>query len=163
MTVPGRLEDLEALPQLLHITLDAIVGVFEQASAPLPDRRYVAYGAIAADCEQLTVQFTQLYPGEPGTDPSSAVRCDGPRTAVLVCQLLRCVPTGSGPRGQAAPDPAIMDRSAEAFCRDAWLLLDAAQAVDAAGWNTGVIAEVSPVDSQGGFAGSAMTLTVTVP
>lgn len=161
--IPGRDADQEAVGQLLLLALQSIVNVYDHARVPLPDRRYVSYGAVAADCEQLTVQLGQVYPGTPGSDPNVVQRCDGPRTAVLVVQLFRKAPTASGPRGQGAPTPEALTAMALASARDSWLLLDAAHAIDAAGWNTGIISEVSPVDTSGGLVGASMTLTLQVP
>jgi len=163
VTVPNRFNDIEALGQLLQVTLQSVVGTFESARIDVPVRRYIAYGSVVADCEQLTVQLAQLYPGLPGADPSQVARCNGPRTAVLIVQLFRCAPVASGPRGQGAPTSEAISESTLRTVRDVWLMLDSAGAIDAAGWNTGVIAEVSPIDMSGGYIGVSMTLTLTVP
>lgn len=163
MTLPGRDDDQEVLGQLLLLTLNSVVGVFEQADVELPDRRYISYGAVVADCEQLTVQLAQIYPGLPGADPNQIQHCNGPRTAVLVVQLFRQIPVASGPRGTGPPSPDQLTASALRSVKDVWLLLDGAGAVDAAGWGTGVIAEVSPIDASGGYIGASMTITLTVP
>jgi len=163
VTVPDRQHDHDALGELLQLTLDRIVGTFEHARVDVPDRRYIAYGSVVADCEQLTVQLAQLYPGLPGADPSQVARCDGPRTAVLIAQLFRKAPVSSGPRGQGPPTADEITASTIRTVRDVWLMLDSAGAIDGAGWNTGVIAEVSPIDTSGGYIGVSMTLTLTVP
>lgn len=163
MTAPSREDDQDALGQFLLLTLDTVVGVYEHARVDLPPRRYVAYGGVAADCEQLTVQLGQVYAGLPGSDPNVVQRCDGPRTAVMVVQLFRKAPVASGPRGTGAPTADEITASALRSTRDAWLMLDAAGAVDAAGWNTGVMAEVVPIDTSGGYVGVNMTLTAAVP
>lgn len=163
MTVPDRTNDVDALGELLQLTLNSVASVFEVARVDLPERQYVAYGSVVADCEQLTVQLGQLYPGLPGADPSQVARCNGPRTAVLVVQLFRCAPVATGPRGQGAPSPRSITDATLRSVKDVWLMLDAAGAVDTAGWGTGVIAEVSPIDTSGGYIGVSMTLTITVP
>lgn len=163
MTLPARDADQDVLGELLLLALERVVGTFERAQVPLPDRQYISYGSVVADCAQLTVELGQLYPGSPGSDPSQTQRCDGPRTAVLLIQLFREAPTVVGGRGPTAPTVAALNAIAVEMSRDAWLLLDAAQAIDAAGWNTGVIAEVSPVATSGGYIGSSMTLTLQVP
>lgn len=163
MTTPAPDLDQEAVGQLLLLTLNSVVGVYEQAKVDLPKRQYVWFGQVAADCEQLTVSLAQLYPGNPGSDPSQVERCNGPRTAVVLVQLFRNVPTASGPRNQGAPAPEDLTSSALAVCRDAYLMLDAAHQVDQSGWRTGVIAEVTPIDASGGMVGISMSLTIGVP
>lgn len=163
MTLPGRDDDQDVLGELLLLTLDKIVGTFEHAGVDLPGRRYISYGGVAADCEQLTVELAQIYPGLPAADPNQLHRCEGPRTAVIIAQLFRKVPVASGPRGTGAPTPGDLTASALTLVRDVWLLLDAAGAVDSAGWGTGVIAEVTPISASGGLTGANLTLTLTVP
>lgn len=155
--------EYEVLYALAHTVLDAIVGVYEQAGVDLPARRYVHFGGVAADCEQLTVQVDQLYSGTPGGDANAVQRCNGPRTAVLSVQLFRPEPTQSGTRG-GPPTPEQLDAAARQHLTDAVLLLDAAGEADnqQGQWGTGYIAEVSPVDASGGFVGIAMALSMQV-
>ena len=163
MTIPGRDNDLDALPQLLRLVLEKAELVFAGAQVELPERRFATFGNTPpVDCEQLSVSLIQLYPGSPGSDPNEVARCDGPRTAVLIVQLVRCQP-GPAARGGQPPTAAAITAAASLMARDSWILLDVAQAVDAAGWNTGVIASVDPLETQGGFGGAAMTLTLAVP
>lgn len=161
MTVPGRGNDLDALPELLQLVLDKLVATFETARVDLPARRYIAFGGVVADCEQLTSQLIQVYPGLPGADPNQVQKCDGPLTAVIVSQLFRKQPASSQ-RG-TPPTASEISAATRVVARDVWLMLEAAHAVDAAGWNTGLIAEVSPIEPQGGLGGCAMTLTLQVP
>lgn len=162
MTIPGRDDDLEVLPELLQLTLDTLVGTFDQAGVDLPERQYIAFGDVVVDCEQLTVQFQQLVYGPPGGDPNSVQRCDGPRSVSLLVQLFRCVPTTNTPRG-GAPTPEAIAASTKTHLRDAWLLMDALAQVDAATWKSGVVGEVSPVSPNGGFAGASLSIMLQVP
>lgn len=163
LPLPGEGADVEILPAYLQLVLDKVVGTFEQAGIELPERRYIAYGDVAADCEQLTVQFQQLYDGSPGGNPNAVQQCDGPRSVVMVVELFRCVPTTAGPRG-GPPSPEAMDASTVIFLKDAWLLLDSADQVSkASGWAPGFIVDVNPISPSGGFAGTRMNLTTLVP
>lgn len=151
---------MRSIPDYLAKVLDTIVGVFQQAGVDLPERRYWAIGSVVADCPQLTVHLMQTYKGLPGDDPGMVQRCDSPRTVSMVVQLFRNVPVGNG---QRPPSTAIMMRESAQPAIDAWLLLDAAEAVDAMGWNTGVMAEVNVVPPSGGLVGLSMMLTAPIP
>lgn len=156
--------DIEAVGQLLFTILDVVVGRYEQAGIDLPERRYIHYGTVAADCEQLTVELNQVFPGLPGEDPSAAQPCAGstPRTAATTVTIFRKVPTGSGNRGQDPPTPEALTATTLILARDSWLLLDAAEEVDQRGHRRGVIAEVSPIGPSGGYTGVTMTLSVAI-
>lgn len=162
-SIPDRQNDIDAVGSLLQRMLEAVIGTYEQANVELPKRRYVTYGLAAADCEQVTVACGQIYNGLPGSDPNQVQRCDGPRTCTMVVTIFRKDACGSGPRGQGVPTPDSLTANALVFARDAWLLLDACKAVDAAGLHTGVISEVSPIDASGGYVGATMNVTITVP
>lgn len=161
MTTPSS--DIDALSEMLFTALESVKSTFEQAHVQLPDRQYIAWGGVAVDCEQVTAQLIQVYPGNPGGDPNQPQRCDGPRTAVIAVQIFRCAPTPTGARA-VAPSPGRLNDSAQELARDAWLLLDSAHVFDAAGsWSSGLIADVSPVEPQGGYVGTTLTLTALVP
>jgi hypothetical protein len=157
--------DIEAAGQLLLNILNQVVGRYEQAGVPLPKRRYIHYGTVAADCEQVTVELNQIYPGVPGDDPNQAQKCGGdtPRTASTTVTIFREIPTGSGNRGQDPPKPDDLTAITLVLARDAWLLLDVAEEVDQLGHKRGMITEVSPIGPSGGFAGVAMTLAIAIP
>ncbi len=154
--------DVDVLSDLLFTMLESVENTFEAESVALPDRRYIAWGGVAVDCEQVTVQLVQVYPGVPGGDPNQPARCMGARSAVLVVQIFRCAPAPTGPRA-IAPTPEALNESAKTMSRDAWLLLDSAIVFDNTGLAAGVIADVSPLEPSGGFVGTTLTVTVTVP
>lgn len=162
MTFPdqGGPEGMRSIPEYLASVLDTIVGVFEQAGVELPERRYWTVGGVVADCPQLTVHLTQAYKGQPGDDPGQVQRCGSARSVSMIVQLFRTVPVGNG---QRPPSTAIMMREAEQPAIDAWLLLDASEAIDAMGWNTGLMAEVNVVEPSGGLIGLSMTVTAPIP
>lgn len=156
--------DIDAVGQLLITTLNHVVGRYEQAGVELPERRYIHYGAVAADCEQVTVELNQVYPGVPGDDPGAAQKCGGDtlRTAAMTVTIFRKIPTGSGNRGQDPPKPEDLTATTLILARDTWLLLDVAEEVDQVGHKRGMITEVSPIGPSGGYAGVAMTLSVAI-
>lgn len=164
-TLDPRNVDIDAVGQLLLAILEKVVGRYEQANVPLPHRRYIHYGSVAADCEQVTVELNQVYPGVPGDDPNAAQKCGGdtPRTASTTITIFRAIPTSSGSRGQDPPKPEDLTKMTLTLARDTWLLLDVAEDVDQIGHKRGMITEVSPIGPSGGFSGVAMSLAVTIP
>lgn len=155
--------DVDVLGEMLFAVLDSVEKTFEEADVKLPERRYIAWGGVAVDCEQVTAQLVQIYPGTPGGDPNQIQRCMGPRTAVIVVQIFRCAPTPTGPKA-TAPGVDVLNDSARAMAKDAWLLLDSAKVFDVEGsWGSGVIADVSPIEPSGGFVGTTLTVTSLVP
>lgn len=153
-------DDVDSLGDLMSHVLDNVVGVFEQAGIELPERRYIAYGGVAHDCEQVTVSFIQMYLGPPGDQAAQPQRCDAPRTAVLALQIARCLPA-SGPRG-SAPIADSISEHALSQSRDAWLLMEAgATSVDA--WGLGVLADVAVTEPQGGYQAVVLNLILAVP
>lgn len=159
MTVVMTEPDHRAVVNLMQHVLDSIVSVYDQAGVTLPGRRYWTMGTPAADDEQLTVSLAQLIVGPPGDSGAVPQRCEGPRSATVQVQILRCIPT-TGVRN-ATPSAAAIQAASEAMAVDAWLLLDSATAIDA--WGLGVIATVSAGEAQGGFQGPMLTLTLAVP
>ena len=161
MTVPVQSgPEMRSIPDYLARVLETVVATFEQAGVPLPDRRYWTVGGVVADCPQLTVHLTQVYKGLPGDDPGEVQRCGGPRTVAMTVQLFRSVPLGNG---RQPPSTTIIMRDSETSAIDAWLLLDAAEQVDAMGWNTGIMAEVNIAEPAGGLVGLTMMLTAPLP
>ena len=162
MSVPfvPPVDPKDSLPAYLEHVLDTVVGVFEQADVPLPERKYWQVGGVIADCAQLTVHLSQVYKGLPGEDPNMAQRCGSFRTAVMSVQLFREIPVGNG---KQPPTPESLMEKAVPPAVDAWLLLDAAEAVDAAGLETGVISELNVIEPSGGLVGWNMTLSAPIP
>lgn len=82
---------------LARTTLDAIVAgwtVDPDVASPLPDRRYVAFGSVAWDCEQFTVSGVRAYSIE--ADVAAEQVLSGPmfynRAVELDLSIIRCVP-----------------------------------------------------------------------
>lgn len=162
---PERAVEIRSLVTLLDGVLERVVAGFEQSGVKLPERRYWTLSQPAADCEQLVVSFIQAYYGPPGDEASSPQRCDGPRSAAVDIQLIRCIPT-VGARGRA-PSAAQIQESSEQLAIDAWLLLDIAGSLDM--WDAplpgglGVIATVDAGEPQGGFQSVTLHLTTAIP
>jgi hypothetical protein len=146
----------------LEQVLDTIVATFDEAGVALPDRRFVTFGAPAADCSQVTVALQQIYLGTPGLPPTEPSSCSSPTTAVCHVEILRPVPIPEG--RQTSVPVAEMVAAAQVQIRDAELLLLCVSRMCGAVWgNMGVFADVTMGAEQGGYAGPLMTLTIGVP
>lgn len=167
MTTPYTVDDLyisqddvDALPNTLHTVLAKIVETFELAGVSLPERRYIWWGGTAHDCDQVTVSVIQFYLGAPGDPAIAPQRCDGPRTLVLSCQVVRKLPLPTGSR-VTYPSAAASSSYAEQRGRDAWLLLEAGlKQCDI--WGVGAIADVNPTEPQGEYQAVSLNLTLPV-
>jgi hypothetical protein len=156
-----------SISAMLDTILERLIGGFEAAGQPLPDRRYWTMQQPAADCEQLVVSFMQAYIGPVGDEANEPQRCYDPRTAQIDIQVLRCIPGPVGPRAKAPTAEAIQEAS-RMQAIDAWILLDVAGSLDTwdgnlGGPGMGVIATIDAGEAQGGFQGPTLHLTVAIP
>lgn len=149
-------EDITTLKDHMDMVLEAVVQTYEQAGVELPEKRYIVFGQPVHDCEQVTVQFVQMYIGPPGDQGQIPQRCDGPRTAVLTVEVVRCIPTGL--RG-AAPSATAARSAAEQQAIDTWILLESTNAMDA---YSGVLADIAVGEAQGGYQAVTMNVTAAV-
>ena len=152
------------LAVFLQAVLDQVVSSYASYNMPLPSRRYYTLGQPAVDCEQLVVSFIQMYVGSPGDEATSPRRCNDPRSATLLVQVSREVPT-VGTNGRSPSADAIQDGS-EISAYDAWILLDSSRLLDRwdpANFGLGVIATVETNAPEGGFQTVSMTITMAVP
>lgn len=152
------------LANLIQNVLNAVITTYASYNMPLPGRRYWTLGNPAVDCEQLVVSMIQMYIGSPGDEATEPRRCNDPRSATLLVQVSREVPT-VGQNGRAPSADAIQDGS-EISAYDAWILLDSARQLDQwdpANFGLGVIATVETNSPEGGFQTVTMTITVAVP
>jgi len=154
--------DENVLYKLLSDILDAVVRTFDDAGIDLPNRRYVSLGAVAADCEQLTVQLDQLYKGTPGGDPGEIQRCNGPRTVACTVQLFRKTAALGSYDSEFPPVPAL-DSSAQTHLRDIWVMMDASDEIAGTGLQGGIISEASAQEAAGEMVGINMTIAIAVP
>jgi hypothetical protein len=156
--------DAKPLASFLQEVLDRTLNVYESYSMPIPERRYWTLGEPAVDCEQLVVNFVQMYLGYPGDEATEPRRCQDPRSATVHIRVSRKVPTvGAG--GKAPSAEAIQEHS-QLIAYDAWCLMESASALDA--WQEsypglGVISTVEVEAPEGGYQTTVMTLTAAVP
>jgi hypothetical protein len=156
--------DAKNLANLMQNVLNAVISTYASYNMPLPGRRYWTLGTPAVDCEQVVVTMLQMYIGSPGDEATSPRRCNDPRSATLLIQVSREVPT-VGVNGRAPSADAIQDGS-EISAYDAWILLDSARELDRwdpASFGLGVIATVETNAPEGGFQSVNMTITMAVP
>jgi hypothetical protein len=156
--------DAKNLANLMQGVLNAVINTYTSYTMPLPGRRYWTLGTPAVDCEQVVVSMLQMYIGSPGDEATSPRRCNDPRSATLLVQVSREVPT-VGANGRAPSADAIQDGS-EISAYDAWILLDSARELDRwdpASFGLGVIATVETSSPEGGFQTVSMTITMAVP
>lgn len=160
-------DDAKRLEDMLDGIVEQIVGAYQAWGLDLPERRYWTFSQPAADCEQMVVSFQQAYIGPPGDEATQPQRCNAPQTAQLDIQVLRCIPTPKGPRGNIMPTAAEIQAASIAQARDVMVLLDVAANLDTwgglPGQGLGVIATVDAGEPQGGFQGPTMHLTVAIP
>lgn len=158
--------EVESLARMMDAVLEAVVNVYDQAGVDLPERRYWTLGETVADCEQLTLFVNQIYVGPPGDEAGAPQRCDGPRSANINVQVLRCIPTVSA-RGTRAPTAEQIQEGSRPLAHDMYLLLDSAAQLERwdpyAGPGLGVIATVDATPPQGGYQAVNMTLTMAIP
>lgn len=156
--------------------LDLVVDVASAEDVELPERRYVTAGVSGAevwDCEQVVVGLSNLIPGNAARPATllgeSTLTAPGALmlfSAVLRVEIVRCIPVISD-NGQAPKTPA--EHSAGlASMRDAALLhavrVKATRDAALTGGEPGDVlpGNITPAGPEGGFAGVAMTMTVTV-
>lgn len=80
---------------LLQAVLDAIETYYLSVDVELPERRYIADGATAWDCEQLTVELRRTFPmtGDLRQEASQLMPVEFGRGAEIAVQIVRCAPT----------------------------------------------------------------------
>lgn len=144
--------------------LSRIETVFQAYNVPLPSRRYWTMGEVAVDCEQVVVNFLQMYLGTPGDEQSAPQRCHVPRTATVVISISRPVAT-VGQNGRPPSGDKITESSYTSAI-DAWVLMECIREFDMwddSGYGLGVIATLDSSGPEGGFQTVNMQLTLAVP
>lgn len=169
--------DKNEFVDVAELILQTVVATYADHGIDLPARRYLAVGGqgdTVHDCEQVTVSFEQGYSGLPGNQAQEPVRCESPRTAVYIIEVVRALPQPNTPN--ASPSTTVPDRYGSAVTGVAVLpadvqsaiarvqMVDAALLMDAglrAGETTltGSLADVSAGSPQGGY--QAMSLVIT--
>ena len=114
-------EYISTLADHMEYVLGVVVDTFGQAGIALPELRYITFGQPVHDCEQVTVQFQQMYVGPPGDQAQVAQPCDSLRSAALLVEIVRCVPTPNSRGG--APTPEQLTATARTQAVDAYMLM----------------------------------------
>lgn len=147
---------------------DAVVAGFDAEDVELPDRRFVANGAIADDCEQLAVAVQRIFQGTP--DGETALVDDvagaGLRSIDLIVRLTRdCQPLMD--HTNDVVDAADIDAAGRVLLIDGWLLRKIVTAAKRAGdilsaCDKAVIGPCVSFGPQGGFGGWELTIRAQV-
>lgn len=167
--------DVHANPKLsiidlMYKFLDTLNIVYSENQEPIPSRQFPdmgGQGETPHDCEQVSISLEQMYNGPPGNPAQVASRCDGPRTAVFVVELVRCMPTAKpAGRGSTTLVPPTVDEltiAATQQSKDAWLLMDAAlRCGESIDW-LGSMADISFTSEQGGYQAVVLNWIVGIP
>jgi hypothetical protein len=152
------------LKNMMDGILSRIETVFQTYNVPLPTRRYWTMGEVAVDCEQVVVNFLQMYLGTPGDEQSAPQRCHVPRTATVIISISRPVAT-VGQNGRPPSGDKITESSYSSAI-DAWVLMECIREFDQwddTGYGLGVIATMDSSGPEGGFQTVNMQLTLAVP
>lgn len=160
----GFTEDANRLTAMMDGVLERVETVFQSYNVPLPNRRYWMIGTPALDCDQVVVSFIQMYLGSPGAEVSQPQRCNVPRSATIMIQISRPVPT-VGQNGRPPSAEKIQQNSALSTT-DAWVLMEALREFDMwddTGYGLGVIATLEITGPEGGFQTVGLQLTMAVP
>lgn len=163
-TIADVSADALHLKNLMDGILSRIETVFQAYNVPLPSRRYWTMGEVAVDCEQVVVNFLQMYLGTPGDEQSAPQRCHVPRTATVVISISRPVAT-VGQNGRPPSGDKITESSYTSAI-DAWVLMECIREFDMwddSGYGLGVIATLDSSGPEGGFQTVNMQLTLAVP
>lgn len=148
---------------------DAAAAVLATAAAALttsPARAYVAVGAVAFDCDQLTVAAGPLEALRPGDRTLPQRVGPGADVATVRIERVRCVPV---PDGMGAPPAAsVIDAQARALYEDGYAIWRAlAAAMSDPAWLGGScrpagLDRMEPVDPQGGVWGWSIVMRVVI-
>lgn len=154
---PTRLYDLAAG------VLAAVETTYQAEGIDLPERRYVADGPPAYDCEQVVVALVRMYPGLPfQEDPGQPVlKMRLLRSVTLAVHVVRCIPVLDN-QGNP-PTAAAIDASGANVLQDSWMLPWAMleghrQQLFAPLCDTIGMRELTPAEPSGGFGGSILLL-----
>lgn len=150
-------EFVTSLVDHMNRVLEVVVQTFGQAGVALPERQYITFGQAVHDCEQVTVAFQQLYMGPPGDQAQQAQHCEGPRSAAVTVEIVRCIPVAGGRTGKLSV-PQLTSLAQQQGI-DSWMLLEAATNMDP---YAGILADVSAGEAGGGFQAMTMSLIMAV-
>lgn len=129
-------EDLRRIVTRAEEIQQIIQDVFAANGIDLPERQYIAIGAVeetAHDEEQLTISFASLREGVTPTSSSMYTGCAAGYIATYYVELVRCTPQQKTAKryGTDALAPTSEDMGTYGASRavDAWLLLRSGQSI----------------------------------
>lgn len=159
--------------------LNTVVATYAEHGVELPERRYLAVGGqgdTVHDCEQLTVSFEQGYSGLPGSQAQEPAKCDGPRTAVFIVEVVRELPlSNTVASNPSTPVPArysqvktgvqilpaeVQTEIAKKQMVDAMLLLESGLRAGDLTLINGSLADVTAGSPQGGYQAISLVITI---
>lgn len=155
------------LSTLADSILTAVNTVFAAAGVTLPARQYVHTGAVAWDCEQVTVSLGRLFTGLPqGETPGAETTiCGEPRALDFSIWIIRCVPKVGAPDARSWPSPTDLTAAAHVTMNDTITLFYGLRNAYSA--NTFLVpceaasfGPIQMVGPDGGFGGIVMSLGV---
>lgn len=100
--------------------LDTAVLALDSNGIDPPDRRVIAPGEIADDCNQIAVALVRVFTGTPGREVNLPEQCGNARTAEYVIRPVRCVAVVDD-QGHPPSDVQQTD-DAEVVYRDLWTI-----------------------------------------
>lgn len=153
----GRL--FEIAEHLLGMVGDAA----DDLDHPLPARRQVGEGALAWDCDMVSVNLVSIFRGQPGGELLGPLRASDTWTAEIGVWIIRCA-TMPNDQGDL-PSAEQVTASAGPLLRDAVLLsagimpglMELSKACTAI-----AVRRVFPQGPEGGLAGHLLGLEVTL-
>lgn len=149
--------------------LDAVVAHYAEKAVELPERRYVANGLPAFDCEQVTVfcESTSGISGSPAIEVATEQFRDAGhamRLGVFAVSIIRCVPT----LDDEGDPPTVADEneSSALIYGDAVLVLNALIAAEEAGQlpehGSIVFRGWTNENAQGGLGGGTLRAAISL-
>jgi hypothetical protein len=124
----------DTLYVIARTILDEAETRLDNAGRPVPARRYVHAGQTAWDCDQLTVEITRVFAGQPGVEGlglEDRESCVGLRTVEYLVELVRCFPTLNA--AGAAPTMTALDYASQEIATDGWIIVQGLADAAAAG------------------------------
>lgn len=156
----GRLFDVAKVVQ------DAVEDYYAAQFVLLPDRRYVAPGAPAMDCEQLTVHIERVFTNEGDVtfetaQPLRRAPGHGLPAATVIVSLYRCTPVQDD--NGNPPSAAALELNAQELLADGIMLHNALLVADDAsrlGFNLLALNGWTNIEPIGAFGGGYLRATL---
>lgn len=139
-----------------HTILEAVLDAYDNAAPPLvpPERQYVTFGNVAADCDQLVVE----YGGATPLEADNFLPCIPITDHIYRIWVMRC---NSAWEDDNIPSADTLDTSAQIVLRDAYVLagLFPAELKAASLCSKLQIVSLESFGPEGGLGGVILTIT----